>query len=186
MQPQRKNLVLVGFMGTGKSSIGRKVASTLGLSFLDMDARIEEREGRTIPRIFTEDGEPRFRQLERRLVEELAAQTGLVIATGGGVVLDPANLRDFSRSGLVICLQATPETILRRVGHESHRPLLSGGDKLQKIRDLLSRRQALYDAILLRITTDGLSTSTVADRVVQLYLDSEAEETAPPDQRGDA
>jgi shikimate kinase len=164
-----RNIVLIGFMGTGKSSVGRAVAGRLSLQFLDMDAVIEQRAGRPISTIFATDGEPAFRAMERALVQELAAQTGLVVATGGGVILNPDNVRDFAQSGLVVCLQATPETILARVAHETHRPLLAEGDKMAKIRALLAKRQPLYEAIPVQIRTDGLNVEAVADRVLAAY-----------------
>jgi len=167
---QGANLVLIGFMGTGKSSAGKRLATRLGLALRDMDAMIEVRAAKPIPRIFAEDGEPHFRRLERALVQELAGRTGLVISTGGGVVLNPDNIRDFAATGVVVCLQATPETILKRVEHATHRPLLAEGDKLAKIRALLEKRQPLYDAIPLHVQTDGLSTMAVAECVAALYV----------------
>ncbi len=149
------NIVLVGFMGTGKSSAGRILAERLGMNFIDMDDEIVRREGVTIPEIFRDRGEPAFRALERALVIELAAQSGYVVSTGGGIVLNPDNLRDFARTGRVFCLHATPEAILKRVEHDTNRPLLQGGDKLARISELLAKRQPLYDAIPDRIDTDG-------------------------------
>lgn len=163
-----KNIVLVGFMGTGKSRVGRILAQRLGYVFVDMDAAIEEREGRAISRIFAENGEPYFRSLERSLVQELAGKGNQVIATGGGIVLNPDNIRDFERTGLVVCLMASPEVILSRVQHETHRPLLATGDKLGRIQELLAKRQALYDAISKRVATDELSPETVADRILEM------------------
>lgn len=160
------NLVLVGFMGTGKTSTGRVLAERLGRAFVDMDQRIEEREGRTIPDIFAQSGEPYFRALERALVQELAAQRNLVIAPGGGIVLNPDNVRDFAATGHVICLRASPEWILQRVGADANRPLLQTEDKLGRIRELLARRQALYDAIPAQVDTDGLTPAQVADRIL--------------------
>lgn len=164
-----KNIVLIGFMGTGKSSVGKGLAARLGLTFLDMDAMIEQREGKPISRIFAENGEPHFRALERALTQELAARTGLVIATGGGIVLNPDNPSDFASTGLVVCLQATPETILSRVQHETHRPLLASGDKMTKIRELLAKRQHLYDAIPHQIDTNDLTVDAVVARIAALY-----------------
>ncbi len=154
-------------MGTGKTSTGRALAERLGRKFVDMDAMIEERERRSIPTIFAENGEVYFRKLERALVQELAECNELVIAPGGGIVLNPDNIRDFSRTGLVVCLRASPEQILRRVGNDANRPLLHGGDKLLKIRDLLAKRQSLYDAIPAQIETDGLTPAQVADLILK-------------------
>ncbi|MFH0908622.1 MAG: shikimate kinase [bacterium] len=167
-----RNIILVGFMGTGKSSTGRIVAERLGRRFVDMDALIEEQAGKSIPKIFAENGEPHFRSLERNLVRDLSGRTGLVIAPGGGIVLNPENIADFSRTGLVICLHATPQMILARVGADANRPLLQGGDQLQTITDLLAKRQPLYDAIPHRIDTDGFTPADVAGKVIELFRKS--------------
>lgn len=164
-----KNIVLVGFMGTGKSSAGRIVAERLGMKFIDMDDEIVRREGCSIPDIFRDRGEPAFRALERALVQELAGQEGYVVSTGGGIVLNPDNIRDFSATGLVICLTAQPETVLKRVEHDTNRPLLAGGDKLQKITELQAKRQPLYDAIPHKIPTEGHRPADTADAVVAMY-----------------
>lgn len=164
---QRKNIILVGFMGTGKSSAGRIIASRCAMDFLDMDDEIVRREGCSIPEIFRERGEPAFRALERALVQELAGRSNLVISTGGGIVLNPDNIADFSRTGHVFCLQARPETILGRVEHDQNRPLLQGGDKLAKISELLAKRQPLYDAIPLQIDTEGHQPADTADEVIR-------------------
>ena len=165
----KRNIVLVGFMGTGKSCVGRKLAAALDMAFLDMDQLIEQRAGKPIPGIFAEDGEPAFRAMERALAQELSARDGLVIATGGGIVLNPDNIRDLAATGLVVCLWASPATILARVGKETHRPLLAGGDKLRKIVRLLESRRRLYEAVPARVDTDGLPADDVADRVLRLY-----------------
>jgi shikimate kinase len=165
----KRNIVLVGFMGTGKTTAGRQLAQRLGLEFVDMDKVIEERQGRVIATIFAEQGEPHFRALERALVRELAARDGLVVATGGGVVLDPGNVTDFSRSGLVVCLQASPGTVMKRVSGETHRPLLEGDEKARRIVKLLSDRRLLYGAIPHQIDTDALTPDQVVERIIRLY-----------------
>jgi shikimate kinase len=158
-------------MGTGKTRIGRELADRLDMQFVDMDNVIVEQEGKPIPRIFAEDGEPHFRAVERTVVQELAAGEGMVIATGGGVVLNPENVRDLSHSGLVVCLSATPRTILERVEHDTNRPLLAEGDKLTKIRDLLEARRAFYAAIPNQVVTDGKTPQQVVDEILSLYSD---------------
>ena len=164
-----RNIVLVGFMGSGKSSTGRYVAERLDRPFLDMDTEIERREGRSIPDIFAQQGEPHFRQLERALVQELAARASLVIAPGGGIVLNPDNVRDFAARGVVINLRVSPEMVLSRVGQDPHRPLLQGADPLQRIRDLMARRKDLYAAVPYQIDTDGLTPEAVGDLVLDLF-----------------
>jgi shikimate kinase len=165
----QRNIVLVGFMGTGKSTVGRILARRRALSFVDMDTLIAEREGKPIPRIFAEDGEPHFRAAERALVRELSAGSGMAVATGGGIVLNPDNISDFSRTGLVVCLWAEPEAVLRRVGSDTNRPLLHCDDKLGRIRELMAKRAPLYDAIPARVDTTGLAPAVVADRILAIY-----------------
>lgn len=163
------NIVLIGFMGTGKTSVGKRVAEQLEMAFLDMDDIIVERQGKDISRIFAEDGEPFFRQLERELVGELARRDGLVIATGGGVVLNDDNITDFRSSGVVICLSADPNIILERVTQETHRPLLEGDEKIRRILEILEARQGLYNAIPHQIDTTHLTVDEVVAQVVRLY-----------------
>ena len=166
---QAPNLVLTGFMGTGKTTVGRLVAARLGLELVDTDAWIEQETGRVIADIFAEDGEAFFRGLERRAVETLCARRGLVITGGGGIVLDPKNVRAFVASGILVCLQARPDVVLARVAAQDHRPLLEGGEKAEKIRRLLASRQAVYDALPNQVDTSDCSIEQVADRVVELY-----------------
>jgi dihydroorotase len=163
-----QNIVLMGFMGTGKSTVGKRLAARLGMTFLDMDTLIEERAGKPIPKIFEEDGEPHFRALERTLARELSRRSGLVIACGGGVVLNPDNLRDYSRTGLVVCLTATPETILERTSRARNRPLLEEPDRLKRILDLLEKRRHLYAAIPHQIDTTTLPTGHVVDMILKM------------------
>jgi shikimate kinase len=164
----RRNIVLVGFMGTGKTTVGRRLAARLGMSFADMDDILVQRQGRTIPQIFEQDGEAAFRAMERALVGELAAPRGQVIGTGGGIVLDPRNLRDFASGGRVVCLSLPPEIILERLAQDRSRPLLAGGDKARKIRRALADRQSLYDAIPLQIDRSDLDVEQTVDRILAL------------------
>lgn len=161
------NIILVGFMGTGKTTIGRALADQLKCDFVDMDIELEARAGKPIPRIFAEDGERVFRRMERDLAVELSRRSNLVIAAGGGIVLDPDNIRDFSATGHVICLKVAPAEILRRVSGFSHRPLLEQGDKAGRIRKLLVARQPFYDAIPAQVDTTGKTVAEVVARVLE-------------------
>lgn len=165
---KQKNIILTGFMGTGKTVTAEILARRTGLVLVDMDAAIEQRAGMSIPEIFAQSGEPGFRKLERALARELSNQGGLVISTGGGVVLDPDNLADFRRNGLVVCLHASPETIFSRVENDSTRPLLSG-DKKNQILALLSQRQPIYAAIEHPIDAEALDPEQRADAILKLY-----------------
>ncbi len=155
-------------MGTGKTVTGRVLAEQTGLELVDMDSIIEERAGRAISEIFATDGEATFRAMERELVQELAQRDGLIISTGGGIVLNPKNIADFEKTGLVVCLKASPETVFQRVEKDATRPLLAGDKKVQ-IQALLETRKPLYDAIAHGIDTDGLTAEETAAPILKLY-----------------
>jgi shikimate kinase len=138
------NIALVGFMGTGKSTVGQIVASLLNFEFVDTDEMIEGMAGKRISEIFSNDGEERFREYERLIVRQLKDLKGAVISTGGGLVTKPENLASLKEHALVVCLWCSPETIFRRVGHQSHRPLLRVDNPLEKIRELLNERAPSY------------------------------------------
>ena len=164
-----RNIVLVGFMGSGKTTVGKLVAEQTGMPLLDMDSMIEEREGKSINEIFAQDGEPHFRALERAMVKELAQTEGHIISTGGGIVLNPDNIADFEATGLVVCLLVDAETVLDRVKHDTSRPLLAG-DKQAKILQLLQTRKPLYEAITHKIDTSGRpSPIPTAQEIIELY-----------------
>jgi shikimate kinase len=164
-----KNIVLVGFMGSGKTTVGKLLSEKTGMPLVDMDTLIEERAGKTINEIFADEGEAHFRSLERSLVQELSAREGLVISTGGGIVLNPGNIADFERTGLVVCLLVDAETVLDRVRHDSSRPLLAG-DKAARITELLESRRERYEAVTHRINTSGRpSPIPTADEIIDLY-----------------
>ena len=159
------NLALIGFMGTGKTSVGRHVAEYLGFDFLDTDELIQSRTGRTINDIFVQDGEPAFRELERQVVEELATRQQTVISTGGGLPTNPDNLAQLKRHALVVCLWTAPEKIWERVKNQSHRPLLHAADPQQKIRDLLAARAPFYRQADVLVNTDQRSAREVAQQI---------------------
>ncbi len=169
--------MLFGFMGTGKSAVGRLLGERLHRPVVEMDEIIEEREGMSISRLFIERGEAYFRKRERALAEELSRRRGQIVATGGGVVLDPDNIRDFAWSGLLVCLTARPEVILKRVENESHRPLLEKGDRLETIRRMLDDRRIFYDRIEYRIDTSDLSVDQIVRNIIS-HISSSGEDTA--------
>jgi shikimate kinase/3-dehydroquinate synthase len=165
--PEQDNLVLTGFMGTGKTLVGREIARRLGREFVDMDALIEAREGRTVAEIFAQ-GEGHFRQQEAALCRELAAGAGRVIATGGGALIPDQNLEIMSASGPVVCLSASLEELLRRLEAARDRPLLDVPDRRARIAGLLAERAAGYRRIPLQVETTGLTVAEVADRVLDV------------------
>lgn len=163
-----RNIVLTGFMGTGKTTVGRLLAQRLGYELIDTDAVIERRHG-PIPEIFAERGETAFRQIERELARELASGERLVISTGGRMMLDPEAAELLGTGADVFCLVASPETIARRVlaPGAPARPLLAGDDPRRRIAELLAERAAGY-ARFRQVDTDGCTVAEVADAIVAL------------------
>ncbi len=139
-----QNIVLTGFMGTGKSSVARELAALLGCGVIELDAEIEKNAGISIAEIFARHGEQRFREMETGAAKKAAGKRGLIISTGGGVVLRAENMEALRSSGVVFCLTAAPETILKRTGGNRERPLLQTPDPLGKIRQLLDARAPYY------------------------------------------
>jgi len=162
------HVILTGFMATGKTAVGREVARQMGRPFVDMDAEIEARAGKPISRIFAEDGEAAFRHMEDALCEELSAQEGLVIATGGGTLVNPANRVLMMTCGTVVCLTCDVEEILKRVGTNLDRPLLNVADPRAEIERLLEMRRQAYQSIPWQVDTTSLSIEESAARVVEI------------------
>ena len=162
------NLTLTGFMGTGKTTVGRILAERMGRRLVDMDEQIEAEFGKPIAQIFADDGEELFRQAEARLCQSLAAESDLIIATGGGALVSDENRQTMEASGPVVCLAAGADTILERVETLEDRPLLPGDrdEKRRNIERLLQDRRAAYGRIPLRVPTDGIDPETVAERVL--------------------
>jgi shikimate kinase len=163
------NLALVGFMGTGKSSIGRIVAHQLQFRFIDTDEWVEAQAGMSIPEIFSTAGEAAFRDHERRALEELGRETQLVIAAGGGLVVDAANMASLKKHALVICLWASAQTIWERVRNQTHRPLLQTPDPLRRINDLLAARAPAYRQADVLIHSGFRSPREVAAQVMHQF-----------------
>lgn len=164
------NVILVGFMGSGKTVVGKEVAGRLGMPFLDMDEVIEKRHGRTISRIFRENGEAYFRKLEGEVVREIAALDRHVVATGGGVMLNPDNVHALRGCGIIVCLTAEAEVIRARIEKEHHRPILEArtDSTESKIKRLLGQRARYYRQADTQVSTSEASVSEVADRVMAL------------------
>ena len=168
MQNRRQlvNLALIGFMGTGKTTVGRLVADLLHFEFVDTDELIQQHTGRAITDIFAQDGEPAFRALEKQVGQELAGHKRLVNSTGGGYPAEPGNLAGLKAHSLVVCLWAAPEKIWERVRHQSHRPLLQHPDPLARIRELLALREPFYKNADVLVNTDLRSVREVAQQIV--------------------
>jgi shikimate kinase len=165
----RRNVYLIGPMGSGKTAVGRRLATLLGLSFLDSDAEIEKRTGVDIRFIFEKEGEARFREREREVIADLTARDGIVLATGGGVVLDPSNRERLTTTGTVVYLQASVDTQLERTHRGRNRPLLLAGDPRETLGQLSAVRQPLYEQIAeLTLDTTGRQVRWVAGKVKEL------------------
>jgi shikimate kinase/3-dehydroquinate synthase len=173
MVEKGKNIIITGFSFTGKSVVGKEVARRLGWKFIDSDQEIVVLARKPIPDIFAQDGEEHFRKLERQALEKVCAGKGAVIATGGGAVVDTRNRELFTRSGIVICLEASPQTIYSRLLSSQQgngtpvRPLLAAADPLERITQLKASRQSYYATANLSVYTDSLSTNEVVDEVVR-------------------
>lgn len=162
-----KNIVLIGFMGAGKTEVGRSLAERLGMDFFDVDAEIEKGQGRTVWEIFYTETEEGFRRIEAKEIESAALLDGYVIACGGGAVLRPDNVAALKSHGTFVYLKADPAELAERLRDDTSRPLLKGTNRREAINGLLREREALYESTA-DITVDT-STSTV-DGVVESIL----------------
>ena len=163
------NLALIGFMGTGKTSVGRLVADLLHFDYVDTDEMIQAGTGRTITDIFQTDGEAAFRALEAQVVGDLASRKKTIISTGGGLPTHAGNLASLKAHALVLCLWASPEKIWERVRNQSHRPLLHDPNPQAKIRELLAAREPFYRQADVLLNTDLRGLREVAQQAVHQY-----------------
>ncbi len=168
----RLNVVLVGPMGAGKSTIGRQLAKSLKMRFVDSDHEIEHRTGVDIPLIFELEGEEGFRKRESLMIEELTSKADLVLATGGGAVLDPRSRELMRLNGVVVYLSASIDHLLKRTGKDSKRPLLKTEDPRGRMRELLMLRELLYREVAdFTVDTGGRSVKTVINEIVEQIVD---------------
>ncbi len=162
-----KNIILTGFMGTGKTSVGRLLARRLSCPFIDTDDVIEREEGVSISEIFRELGEGYFRRVEKETIKRLSGKMGVIIATGGGAIIDHDNLKILKASGTLISLMASPEEILKRVEGDTTRPLLSDKDRMTAIKRLMQERERFYKKADIVIDTTGKGVEEVASEIVE-------------------
>ena len=166
----RENLILIGFMGTGKTSLGKLLANRLGRGFIDLDQKIERDANMTIPEIFEKHGEKYFRELEKKAVREVSERKNLVIATGGGTVKDAENVRLLKNSGVIICLTTEPEEIFRRTERRGERPVLDGSeDRLATIKKLLAEREIFYSQADYTIDTTDWSPLQIMNDICEHF-----------------
>ena len=166
----RPNIILTGFMATGKTVTGKMLADRLGYEFVDTDDLIVKRSGMSIPEIFDKKGEAAFRGMERELAQELGDREGVVVSTGGGLMLDPVNVAALSRRGRIFCLVATPEEIFDRVSNDkqANRPLLNVEDPMHHIMEMLEQRAEGYGRFQ-QIITSGKSPEEVTLHLLDIF-----------------
>lgn len=169
MNPADVNLYIVGFMGTGKTTVGRAVSQKLGFTALDSDHEIERLQGKGIPDIFAQDGEPAFRQMERTFIESGHAASRTLVACGGGLVVQPGILELLKSKGVIICLHASIETILARTGRNRQRPLLDVENPEERVRTLYAAREPIYKRSGTIIFTDGRTLQDIAAHVLRAW-----------------
>lgn len=177
---RQRNVYLIGPMGVGKTAVGRQLAKDLKLSFVDSDAEIEQRTGVDIPYIFEKEGEARFRKRERQMIGELTQRTGIVLATGGGAVLDPDNRRNLATTGFVVYLETSLEQQLDRTQQTHSRPLLMNGEPREVLERLNEIRGPLYREIAnLTLDTTGRRVKSVVASIVKGLREAESAPDAP-------
>jgi shikimate kinase len=176
----RRNVYLIGPMGSGKTAVGRRLAALLGKQFFDSDAEIERRTGVDVRYIFEKEGEARFRQRERDVIAELTALDDVVVATGGGVILDPVNRERLTATGVVVYLDTTLDTLVRRTKSSRTRPLLIDADPRTVLERLMVVRRPLYEETAdLRIETTGRQVRAVAVDIQQRLAERVANPSSP-------
>lgn len=166
---KKKNIILCGFMGSGKSTVGRQLADRMGMKFLDTDAYIEQKEGISISQIFADKGEDYFRELELKVCEELSTLKSVVISTGGGTLLKDANVKAIKKNGVVFLLNVSSLTVLTRLKNDTSRPLLQRDDKEKAVKQLLSQRIPLYNRAADYVIDAEDSPRRVCNKIMNIY-----------------
>lgn len=164
-----KNIVLIGFMGAGKTSVGKVIAKKLGFEFVDVDEVIEKATGMEISEIFSKFGESRFRDIEEEMIKLITQKKRQVIATGGGVVLRDKNMKRLKKGGVIFCLKASENVIFERLKQTTNRPLLQVENPEERIKELLQKRMPLYEKADFIIDTEGLTPEEVAEKIIKEY-----------------
>ena len=160
------NIILVGFMGTGKSVVGKLLAKKINRDFVELDDMIEAKEKMPIKNIFEKKGELYFRQVEKEVVKEASQLKNKVISAGGGAIMDEENFKNLKSSGTIICLKASPETILKRTKNIKTRPLLNVPDPQKRIEELLEKRESCYNKADFSLETDGFNPEQVVQKII--------------------
>jgi len=175
----RKNIFITGFMGTGKSTVAIALADKVNKKFIDMDILIEKKEGKSITDIFNDEGESYFRKVERTILKEMIKKNDLVIATGGGSLLNDENYHLARENSVIILLKANPEVIFDRLREDSERPLLSEENKLDRIKILMEQRKDKYSRFEYSIDTSNLPVAQVVDEIIKICRREYNEDNIP-------
>lgn len=166
---EAKNIVLIGLMGSGKSAIGRTIARILGRRFIDTDRMVERLAGKTIQEIFKNDGEGKFRQVEKEAIKKVSQYVGVVIATGGGAVKDKGNFENLKNSGWIVALYASPNTLYQRIAGKRVRPLLlDEKDPVKKLEDIFNERKSMYAMADFQVDTENKEIDEIAKEIIEL------------------
>ncbi len=171
----KTSIALIGFMGTGKTAVGKAVAEKLNREFVELDALIEQQAGKSIPELFQQDGEVAFRELEIKVTKEVSGNKNLVIACGGGIVLNKINIDRLKKESVIVYLTASPRVILKRILDEGEeRPLLNVPDQTLRIKELLKLRQPFYQrAADIKINTSRTDVDSVAEQIIEKLKEDE-------------
>ena len=159
------NIVLVGFMGTGKTAVAKLLAQNTGMVYVSTDDLIEEKEKTTISNIFSKKGEEYFREIEKEVIHQVSEDNNQVIDAGGGVVINSENMAELRKNGVIVCLWASVETIYARTKKKSHRPLLKVEDPVSRIKELMDKRRQFYEKADYHIETSNLSLEETVEAV---------------------
>jgi shikimate kinase len=172
----KTSIALIGFMGTGKTAVGKLLAEKLGKEFIELDALIEKKAGKSIPEVFRRDGEIGFRELEIEVTREIAARENAVIACGGGIVLNKINIDRLKRTCAIVCLTASPAVILRRTSADKEgRPLLAVAERAQQIKALMKFRKPFYERSAdVVINTSRMNIAAVAEKIIEALKNYES------------
>lgn len=162
-----KNIVITGFMGSGKTVVARELARITGMRVIDVDTEIERSAKMTIKEIFERLGEPKFREIEAMIIKQVSEKKNVIISTGGGAVLRQENIDAMKKSGVIVCLSAAPETILERTRDNNDRPLLQVENPLERIKELLEFRTPFYEKADIMIDTERKTPLQVAEEIIE-------------------
>ncbi len=172
MREKLRGIIITGFMGTGKTAVGKSLSRRLGMEFVDLDDEIEVEAGMGITEIFSQVGESGFRDVEKRTLRKVLKIPGRVVSTGGGTVLAPENLSLMKTYGMVICLWAKPEVVLKRLERNEDRPLLKEEDRLTIITKLMDERRSQYRFAGRAIITDDRSVEDISTEIASIWRES--------------